>query len=147
MSSKSDSIKDNEKLLELLDSIEEQFLVPYKKPEDFRKISSTTKLQDSTPIKELGKLASVLKAHCTKIGIVCKPGTFDSNHKVVFTEIQNLSTPLFFLLSLFPLFYRNKDYPKFFIDQLDESTLQLLDGLRELVSELQTRLKLSLIHI
>ncbi|CAI6819277.1 ANM_collapsed_G0038550.mRNA.1.CDS.1 [Saccharomyces cerevisiae] len=141
MSTGSSNRKDDVKLLELLNSIDEQFLVPYKKPEDLRKISSTTKLQGSTPTKELDKLASVLKAHCTKIGIVCKPGTFDNNHKVVITEIQNFSRPLFYLLSLFPLFYNNKDCPKYFTDQLDESTLQLLDGLRDFIAELQERLK------
>lgn len=141
MSTGSSDRKDDVKLLELLNSIDEQFLVPYKKPEDLRKISSTNKLQGSTPTKELDKLASVLKAHCTKIGIVCKPGTFDNNHKVVITEIQNFSRPLFYLLSLFPLFYNNKDCPKYFTDQLDESTLQLLDGLRDFIAELQERLK------
>ncbi|EHN01105.1 YLR287C-like protein [Saccharomyces cerevisiae x Saccharomyces kudriavzevii VIN7] len=141
MSTDNNDIADNEKLLELLDSIEKQFLVPYEKQADLRKICSTTKLQDSTPIKELEKLASVLKAHCTKIGIVCKPGTFDRNHKAVFTEIQNFSKPLFYLLSLFPLFYNDKNCPKYFTDQLDESTLQLLDGLRDFVAELQKRLK------
>ncbi|KOG97972.1 uncharacterized protein DI49_3794 [Saccharomyces eubayanus] len=141
MATESNDIADNTRLLELLDSIEDQFLVTYKKSEDLHKISSTTKLQDSTPIKELGKLASVLKAHCTKIGIVCKPGTFDNNHKVVFTEIQSFSRSLFYLLSLFPLFYNSEDYPKYFSDQLDESTLQLLDGLRNFIAELQKRLK------
>ncbi|QHS75000.1 uncharacterized protein SPAR_L03080 [Saccharomyces paradoxus] len=141
MSTGSNDVKDDVKLLQLLNSIEEQFLTPYKKPEDLRNISSTTKLKDSTPIKELDKLASVLKAHCTKIGIVCKPGTFDSNHKVVFTEIQNFSRPLFYLLSLFPLFYSDKNCPKYFADQLDESALQLLDGLRDFIAELQERLK------
>ncbi|EDO18192.1 hypothetical protein Kpol_543p21 [Vanderwaltozyma polyspora DSM 70294] len=133
-----------ENIRELVDNIDSQFVEPYSESKHLREISSTTSLQDSTPILELSKLAKIIKAHSTKVGIVCNPDKFykDSNINPIFNELKNFTNSIFYLLSLLPLFYSNKDdlYTEKFLQSLDDLILGLLNGVSLLSNELNLML-------
>lgn len=135
---------DKTKIQELLDSVRSQFITPYKdeNPLTLREIKSTTDLSksNSTPLEELSKLAKMIKAHTTKVGIVCHPDKFkdEANDVAIFKELTALVNVVFFLFSLLPLFYSNKkdQYAEFFLDQLSINIMRLLNGISQLTDDL-----------
>ncbi|SJM87059.1 uncharacterized protein ZBIST_3248 [Zygosaccharomyces bailii] len=126
-----------------VDDIRSQFCESYRNGKDLRGISSHTRLQDSDEPTELKKLAQIIAAHATKIGIVCEPSRFYENLKPLASEVQEFAHSLFYLLSLLPLFYHNdKDvWASFFLQRLDEKVLELLNGTSVLCNDIDAMLK------
>ena len=127
-----------ENLKELQTAIKEQFIDLYKDDnEALRKISSTTKIQGSTPCEELVKLSKLIKAHTTKLGIILKPDTFtEANYLATYKELKAFVDYVFFFFSLLPLFYGDKEYPEFMLKKLDHAAQELLNGMNVLCEEL-----------
>lgn len=126
-----------------VDEIRSQFCETYRAGEDLRGISSHTRLQGSDEATELKKLAQILAAHATKIGIVCEPSRFYDNLTPVAKELQEFAHSMFYLLSLLPLFYRDtRDlWAPFLLQRLDEKVLELLNGTSVLCNDIDAMLK------
>ena len=126
-------------LKELAGSIKEQFVDPYKNDIGaLTKISSETKLQGSDPLTELEKLAKILKAYSTKLGIICEPSKLHGNYHAAYTELKNYADSLFYLLSLLPLFTREqgKLYASYLNEDVFTQVLGLLNGTEMLCDEI-----------
>lgn len=133
-----------EMLLKVLDSIRTEFVNKYTTVEALHGISTTTKLQNSTEIEELIKLNQLIKARSTKIGILLDTKRFTPNNfKILHEELQGLAQGTFYLLSLLPLFYKDKnhEYPTFFINSMDHQIIQLLNNINLLCDEIALMLE------
>lgn len=126
-----------------MDDIRSQFCETYRNGKDLRGISSHTRLQDSDEHTELKKLAQIIAAHATKIGIVCEPSIFYENLTPLAKELQEFAHSLFYLLSLLPLFYHDGQdvWASFFLQRLDEKVLELLNGASVLCNDIDAMLK------
>lgn len=124
-------------LSELLNTVR-SCINPYRTPEALSEISSTTTLKDSDALSEVQKLALIIKAHSTKLGIICHPDKFYQNLRVVYKELTDFNDKIFLLLSLLPLFHKDKDdkWAQFFIKALDSLVLNLLNGVSTMCDEL-----------
>ncbi|CCE93756.1 uncharacterized protein TDEL_0G03890 [Torulaspora delbrueckii] len=130
---------DQDKLKELVESIKSQFIEPYKDVQSLREIKSTTSFKDSDPLTEIQKLSQIIKAHSTKIGIVCQPAKFFENYPVVFKELQNFTNSLFYLLSILPLIHNDKSdtWTSYLAKKLDSLVLNLLNGVSSLCQDIE----------
>lgn len=130
---------DQKRVQELVESIRSQFVEPYGDVQSLRNIKSTTNLKDSDPLTELLKLAQIIKAHSTKIGIVCQESKFFDNYPVVFKELQSFTNALFYLLSLLPLVHDDKTdtWTRYLAKKLDSLVLNLLSGVSSLCKEIE----------
>ncbi|KAL3234387.1 Uncharacterized protein RNJ44_03149 [Nakaseomyces bracarensis] len=131
-----------ESLLELTGSIKDQFIGPYKNNQEaLRSIKSQTKLQESDPLTEVGKLAKILKAYSTKLGIICDPKKLHDNYDAAFKELRNYSDSLFYLLSLLPLFIKEEgeEYAEFLVDNILTQVSSLLNGTEVLCDEIENK--------
>lgn len=131
-----------EKLTELTESIKTQFIEPYKNNKDaLRAITSQTKLQDSDPLTELGKLAKILRAYSTKLGIICDPKKLHDNYDAAFKELRSYADSLFYLLSLVPLFIKAEggEYAAFLNDNVIAQISALLNGTDVLCDEIANK--------
>lgn len=130
-------------LKELQQAIQTQFVDKYiEKIDAIHGINSKTKLKDSTPIIELGKLSKLIRSHVTKIGIVLKPENLkESNFDAIYKELKNLIDNIFYLFSLLPLFYKDEknNYTDFFLEKLDEAVLTMINSLSLLSVELKSK--------
>lgn len=133
-------IFDESHVLQLVSNIRTQFLEAYPSADSLHKIKSSTKLEGSEPLVELGKLASIIKAHSTKVGIIYNPDTLfksKQNISTAFKELQAFTNSVFYLLSLLPLFYSSKHYAEYLLDELDACLLGLLGGIGNLCDEIE----------
>lgn len=130
---------DQPKLKELLESVRSQFIEPYKDAQSLRGIKSTTSFKDSDPLTEIQKLSQIIKAHSTKIGIVCQETKFFQNYPVVFKELQQFTNALFYLLSILPLVHNDKSdtWTTYLARKLDSLVLNLLSGVSSLCQEIE----------
>lgn len=132
-------VLDQAKVLELVSTIKSQFIARYKDDTSLHDITSTTKLKNSDPLTELQKLSQIIKAHSTKLGIICQPDKFFHNFPAVCKELQAFTNSIFYLLSLLPLFYRDESdtWPKFLLKKLDTHILHLFSGISSLCNEIE----------
>lgn len=129
---------DQEKVRELVGSIRDQFVVPYRDAGALKAIKSSTSFKDSDPLTEIGKLSQIIKAHSTKIGIICEPSKFFSNYPAVFKELQGFANAVFYLLSVLPLVHdQSKDiWAQYLVQKLDSTVINLLNGVSSLCDEI-----------
>lgn len=129
---------DERKVSELVASIRDQFVIPYKNAASLKEIKSATKFKDSDPLTEIGKLSQIIKAHSTKIGIICEPSKFLSNYSAAFKELQSFANALFYLLSVLPLVHdSSKDlWASYLVQRLDSVVINLLNGVSLLCNEI-----------
>lgn len=132
-----DAVTDKDKLLELLQS-NRSCIRPYKTADSLFDLSSSTSLKDSDPITEIKKLSQIIKAHSTKIGIICQEDKFYRNLSAVFNELKSFNDKIFMLLSLLPLFHKDKEdkWAQFFIQTLNSLVINLLNGISTLYDEI-----------
>ena len=126
-------------LNDLQDALRTQFVNPYKnnKPA-LRKLTSTTKLKDSTPLAELVKLSQLLRSYATKIGILLKPDKFvEENYGALYKELKQFVDCTFYYFSLLPLLYGDKKNPDFLLDRCDVATFEFLSGVAVLCDQLK----------
>lgn len=137
------NIIDQAKVRELVGTIKSQFIARYKDDTSLHDITSTTNLKNSDPLTELQKLSQIIKAHSTKLGIICQPDRFFHNFPAVYKELQEFTNSIFYLLSLLPLFYRDESdtWPKFLLKKLDTYLLHLLSGISSLCNEIERMLE------
>lgn len=100
----------------------------------------------SDPLHELQKLAKIIKAHATKLGIVSAQKRLSDNIKAAREEFQAINDNLFYLLSLMPLFYgqqhsSNDAWPKYFLKLLDTHIMGLLQGVKHVCDETELALQ------
>lgn len=128
-------------LEELQRTIREQFIDTYKNNKDaLRKIKSTTKLQDSDPLIELGKLSQLIRSYITKIGIITKPDAFkEANFRATFKELKGFTDITFYLFSLLPVFYKDEKNAEFLLNRIDYAVFELLNGMEVLCDELNRK--------
>lgn len=134
---------DQAKVKELVESIKSQFIDPYKDVASLHEITSTTNFKDSDPLSEIQKLSQLIKAHSTKIGIVCQASKFFHNYPAVFQELQGFTNAVFYLLSILPLFHHDKDdaWAEYMVKRLDSLILSLLKGVSALCDEMEKMFK------
>lgn len=87
------------------------------------------------PLEELVKLAKLIKAHTTKVGIVFKPETLLKEQGPALSCSQKLSESIVFLISIILQLDPN-DTSKIFYDEIVEYARLLLDCYGSLVDEL-----------
>ncbi|QLQ82146.1 hypothetical protein HG537_0G04010 [Torulaspora globosa] len=134
----SEEVIDQGKVAELVASIRDQFVVPYRDVAALKGIKSSTKFQDSDPLTEIEKLSQIIKAHCTKIGIICQPSKFFSNYPAVFKELQGFTNAVFYLLSVLPLVHDESQdiWAQYLVQKLDSTVINLLNGVSALCDEI-----------
>lgn len=119
-----------EGLEEFLTKFSDRF--PYHDVESLCGIDSSTKLQESTPRLEMVKLAKLIKAHTTKVGLLSNRSCIEGNEATLRNQLEELEQSLFYLLSLFPVFHRSGHYAAYFLKHLDKATANLLGCVKEL---------------
>ncbi|AGO11964.1 AaceriAGR286Cp [[Ashbya] aceris (nom. inval.)] len=124
-----------EELGPLLGSFRERFA--YGTREELAAISSSTQLRDSTPLQELAKLAKLIRAQTTKVGILSQPARRAGNEATCAKELRALEQSVFYLLSLLPSFHKSGHYTSYFNKQLDEEILALLRCLEKFYDEIR----------
>lgn len=101
-------------------------------------------LKDSTPIIELDKLAKLIRAHATKLGLVLQPENFkESNYKAIYDEIKSIMDNTLYVFSLVPLFYKDNGtrYTSQFLKKFDSTLESLAACIESLCYELELKLK------
>ncbi|AAS54776.1 AGR286Cp [Eremothecium gossypii ATCC 10895] len=126
-----------EELGQLLASFRERFA--YGTRDELAAISSSTQLQDSTPLLELAKLAKLIRAQTTKVGILSQPARREGNESTCGKELRALEESLFYLLSLLPSFHKSGHYTSYLNKQLDEEILALLRSLEKFYDEIREK--------
>ncbi|QLL35023.1 hypothetical protein HG536_0H03990 [Torulaspora globosa] len=128
----SEEVIDQQKVTELVASIRDQFVLPYRDAAALKEIKSSTSFKDSDPLTEIGKLSQIIKAHSTKIGIICQPSKFFGNYPAVFKEFQSFANALFYLLSVLPLIHDGDMWAMYLVQKLDSTVINLLNGVSQL---------------
>ncbi|SCV00614.1 LAMI_0G06216g1_1 [Lachancea mirantina] len=134
-----DTQSSKEDFRKLLASVRSDFIDSYGTREKLHTLKAPPSLAKADPSDELEKLAKMIKAHATKVGIVCNPGKFDTNVSVALKEFQLFSNAIFYLLSLTSLFYQGK-HADYLVDDLDASILGLLNGVQDLCTDVTSLL-------
>ncbi|KAH3668104.1 hypothetical protein OGAPHI_001858 [Ogataea philodendri] len=93
--------------------------------------------QVADPLAELGKLAKLVHAHTTKVGIVFKPPISPDNYHACFVEVEALIRTLVLLVSLCSqLVAEKKKYSNLYVQAIVEATQSLLGFFSGLSKEL-----------
>lgn len=134
---------DQGKVGELVASIRDQFVLPYRDVAALKDIKSKTSFKDSDPLTEIAKLSQIIRAHSTKIGLVCQPSHFFASYSAAFKELQSFANALFYLLSVLPLINdKSKDvWASYLVQKLNSTVINLLNGVSPLCDEIEKMIK------
>ncbi|AMD22885.1 HHR116Cp [Eremothecium sinecaudum] len=127
----------SDELENVLGTFNERF--NYESIESLYGIKSTTQLKDSTPLLELAKLAKLIKAHSTKVGILSNETRLRNNEATLTKQILELEQTVFYLLSLLPLFHNSGHYTSYLLKHLDEAILNVLQCIRNMYEEIRQK--------
>lgn len=88
------------------------------------------------PLEELTKLAQLIRAHTTKVGIIFKPETLHKEPSAAYKTVQQLTELAVMMMAVVRQLDRN-EVSGILYDEVLDGVKQLLRGLQKLVAELQ----------
>ncbi|ABN65485.2 predicted protein [Scheffersomyces stipitis CBS 6054] len=122
-------------LKDLLASYKEAVLYWSSAFENAEEFSGIQAAKVNKPLDELLKLAKLIKAHTTKVGIIFKPENLKKDANPAFTTLSKLSETLILLVSVV-VQLRPSEISQLYYDELLKGIKQLMDSNKELSHEL-----------